>query len=225
MAICKTARGNFANLDAVEKHDGWIYFCTDYATMFFDYTDANGNLQRKQLNAKEAETLGSHTAEEFLLKEEIDQAYSSDSTNAQSGIAVAEAVEHIKNAYIEPIKEETKRVQSDIGSLGGNRNQLNTMIYLLVEILKSGVYTSDQTANLNALKAMSFDSDIPEEGIVQVGDNLQIFGDVIVSQIGSNLEISSYGNIETDDIVLTGSNLNIIGGVTVSQNDANLTIA
>ena len=57
MALWKPFRGNSADLIAVEKHDGWIYFCTDNGALFFDYTDADGNLQRKQISAKDAETL------------------------------------------------------------------------------------------------------------------------------------------------------------------------
>lgn len=57
MALWKPFRGNRENLDSVAKHDGYIYFCTDDATLFFDYLDSNGNLQRKQINAKEAESL------------------------------------------------------------------------------------------------------------------------------------------------------------------------
>ena len=57
MALWKPFRGSRAALDAVEKHDGYVYFCTDDGSLFFDYADADGNLQRKQINAKDAETL------------------------------------------------------------------------------------------------------------------------------------------------------------------------
>ena len=57
MALWKALKGNRTSLDTVEKHDGYIYFCIDDGSLFFDYTDAEGNLQRKQLNAKEAEEL------------------------------------------------------------------------------------------------------------------------------------------------------------------------
>jgi hypothetical protein len=57
MALWKPFRGNRVDLDSVEKHDGYIYFCTDDGSLFFDYTDAEGNLQRKQISAKDAETL------------------------------------------------------------------------------------------------------------------------------------------------------------------------
>ena len=51
MALWKPFRGKRSDLDAVEKHDGWIYFTTDDASLFFDYVDTDGNLQRKQINA------------------------------------------------------------------------------------------------------------------------------------------------------------------------------
>lgn len=51
MALWKPFRGNRANLDVVEKHDGYIYFCTDDGSLFFDFIDADGNLQRKQVSA------------------------------------------------------------------------------------------------------------------------------------------------------------------------------
>jgi hypothetical protein len=56
MALWKPFRGNRADLDAVAKHDGYVYFCVDDATLFFDYIDTDGTLQRKQINAKDAET-------------------------------------------------------------------------------------------------------------------------------------------------------------------------
>ena len=55
MALWKPFRGNRTALDAVAKHDGYIYFCIDDGSLFFDYADADGVLHRKQINAKEAE--------------------------------------------------------------------------------------------------------------------------------------------------------------------------
>ena len=56
MALFKSLRGKRKNLPSTKK-DGYAYFCTDDGTFWIDYTDENGTLQRKQLNAKEAETL------------------------------------------------------------------------------------------------------------------------------------------------------------------------
>lgn len=56
MALWKPFRGSRTDLDAVPRHDGYVYFCDD-GSLHFDYVDANGDLQRKQINAKEAEKL------------------------------------------------------------------------------------------------------------------------------------------------------------------------
>ena len=57
MALFKPFRGSRASLDMQPLHDGYAYFCIDDGTFHIDYVDVDGNLQRKQLNAKEAETL------------------------------------------------------------------------------------------------------------------------------------------------------------------------
>lgn len=69
MALFKQLRGKRVDLDAQELHDGYAYFCVDDGTFHIDYADADGNLQRKQINAKDAETLDGMSLEE--LKTEV----------------------------------------------------------------------------------------------------------------------------------------------------------
>lgn len=76
MALWKPFRGKRAGLDAVAKHDGWIYFTTDDASLFFDYEDTDGNLQRKQLNAYEAEKLAGYAIASTLNASESELATS-----------------------------------------------------------------------------------------------------------------------------------------------------
>ena len=49
MVFFKPFRGSRESLDAKELQDGAVYFCTN-GTVYFDYVDADGNLQRKQIN-------------------------------------------------------------------------------------------------------------------------------------------------------------------------------
>lgn len=51
MALWKPFRGSRADLDSVQKHDGYVYFCDD-GSLHFDYVDSDGELQRKQINAE-----------------------------------------------------------------------------------------------------------------------------------------------------------------------------
>lgn len=62
MALFKSLRGKRSNLPST-KTDGYAYFCTDDGTFWIDYTDDSGVVQRKQINAKDAETIMGHTVE------------------------------------------------------------------------------------------------------------------------------------------------------------------
>ena len=55
MALFRKLRGNRTVLDLQELHDGYAYFCTDDGTFHIDYVDTDGSLQRKQINANQAE--------------------------------------------------------------------------------------------------------------------------------------------------------------------------
>jgi hypothetical protein len=66
MALWKPFVGNHTNLDVVPKHSGHVYWCTDNGTLFFDYTDADGVVQRKQVNAQDAETLGGQSLDSIF---------------------------------------------------------------------------------------------------------------------------------------------------------------
>ena len=57
MTLFKFLRGSSQNINSTPLTDGYIYFCTDSGELFIDYLDSNGTVQRKQTNAKEAETL------------------------------------------------------------------------------------------------------------------------------------------------------------------------
>lgn len=92
MALFKQLRGNRASLNTQPLHDGYAYFCVDDGTFHIDYADSNGVLCRRQINAKEAESLGSHTADEFLLETDLDaalaQAKASGEFDGEDGVSV-----------------------------------------------------------------------------------------------------------------------------------------
>lgn len=65
MARFKPFRGSRSALDATPTQDGNVYFCTDDGSLHFDYVDSEGNLHRKQINAKDAATLCGMTLDEI----------------------------------------------------------------------------------------------------------------------------------------------------------------
>ncbi len=66
MALWKPFLGNRASLNDVEKHAGYVYWCADDGSLHFDYVDANGDLQRKQVSAQDADTLGGASLDSIL---------------------------------------------------------------------------------------------------------------------------------------------------------------
>lgn len=50
MALFKPMMGNSSVLDLQEKQAGYAWFCVDDGSFHIDYVDADGNLQRKQIN-------------------------------------------------------------------------------------------------------------------------------------------------------------------------------
>lgn len=84
MALWKPFKGNRSNLDTLDKHDGYVYFCINDGSLFFDYTDADGELQRKQINAKNAETLDGKTFDE--IKNELNSSKTSINLVSPGGV-------------------------------------------------------------------------------------------------------------------------------------------
>ena len=95
MALWKPFRGNRARLDSVEKHEGYVYFCTDDGSLFFDYTDADGVLQRKQINAKDAETLMGVSLDELKADLATQDAVVLAEAQAYTDVAIEELNEKI----------------------------------------------------------------------------------------------------------------------------------
>lgn len=51
MALFKPMMGNRTALDSQPKQAGYAWFCTDDGTFHIDYVDAEGNVQRKQIQS------------------------------------------------------------------------------------------------------------------------------------------------------------------------------
>ena len=62
MALFKISKGLKANLP-ITKTEGYCWYTTDDSLFYIDYKDSEGTLQRKAINAKDAETVNGHTVE------------------------------------------------------------------------------------------------------------------------------------------------------------------
>ena len=66
MSLFKPLRGSRTTLEAQPLHDGYAYFCTDDGSFHIDFTDIDGNLTRKQISAKDCETLAGMSLDSIL---------------------------------------------------------------------------------------------------------------------------------------------------------------
>ena len=71
MALFKISKGSKNNLPATLT-EGYCWYTFEDSMFYIDFKDENGVLTRKALNARNAEMLGSHTADEFLLEADLD---------------------------------------------------------------------------------------------------------------------------------------------------------
>lgn len=75
MALFKISKGLSANLPAA-KVEGNCWWTIDDSKFYIDYKDENGILQRKALNAQDAQTVNGHTIEanvSTITTEQIDE--------------------------------------------------------------------------------------------------------------------------------------------------------
>lgn len=57
MALFKQLRGSRSSLDNQPLHDGHAYFCTDDGSFHIDYTNPDGDLQRKQITVSKTSAI------------------------------------------------------------------------------------------------------------------------------------------------------------------------
>lgn len=57
MALLKFLRGKRTVLDNLPKTDGYIYFCLDDGSGWFDYLDESGQIQRRQINEQDLKNI------------------------------------------------------------------------------------------------------------------------------------------------------------------------
>lgn len=75
MALFKISKGLSANLPTA-KVEGNCWWTIDDSKFYIDYKDENGILQRKALNAQDAQTVNGHTIEanvSTITTEQIDE--------------------------------------------------------------------------------------------------------------------------------------------------------
>ena len=93
MALFKISKGLSQNLPK-EQTEGYCWYTTDDSLFYIDYKDDSGNLQRKALNAKDAEKLSGASLSTILNSSDIE---------IPTSKAVLDAIEESENSILEVI--------------------------------------------------------------------------------------------------------------------------
>ena len=158
MALFKSLRGKRENLPS-SKTDGYAYFCTDDGTFWIDYTDDSGVVQRKQINAKDAETIMGHTVEIDVPS----NAKFTDTTYPEATITISGLMSAADKVKLNGIEAEANKtiVDSTLSSTSTNPVQnkaINTKFNSVQASIDSkvdkvdgkGLSTNDLTATLKS---------------------------------------------------------------------------
>lgn len=94
MALFKPLLGKRENLPT-NLTSGYAYFCTDDGSFWIDYTDSDGVVKRKQINAQEAERLIDYDIVEDVIN---------DSTLIPTSSAVYSAINAAAEVYVGPTR-------------------------------------------------------------------------------------------------------------------------
>ena len=93
MALFKISRGDSSNLPST-KTDGWAYFCSDSGGFYIDFEDADGNLQRKQINESDINTMSGKIS---ILESQVDDIKTWVINNIRALAASKADVDHTHN--------------------------------------------------------------------------------------------------------------------------------
>ena len=176
MALFKVSKGLKANLPSA-KTEGYCWYTTDDSLFYIDYKDENGTLQRKALNAKDAETLTGASLSTILNSSDVEIPTSKAVLNALNAkLDKADAgsdwnqndntkPDYIKNRpfYTGDPVETVMLPETTITIVSGGENLISSSLSYSFELGKTYVITFDGVDTEYTAYEV--------QGLVLVGDN------------------------------------------------------
>lgn len=202
MALFKSLRGKRENLPST-KTDGYAYFCTNDGTFWIDYKDENGVVQRKQINAKDAETLMGASLSTILSSSEVEIPTSKAILDALGGKVDKISGKGLStNDYTTTEKNKLAGIEA-----GANNYSLPVATSTSLGGVKSGTdITVDSSGNVSV-------NDDSHNHIISNIDNLQSTLDSKVDFVdGKGLSTNDYTTAEKNKLagIDTGANKTIV---------------
>ena len=202
MALFKVSKGLKANLPSA-KTEGYCWYTTDDSLFYIDYKDENGTLQRKALNAKDAETLTGASLSTILNSSDVEIPTSKAVLDALDGkVDKVDGKGLSTNDYTTTEKNKLAGIEA-----GANNYSLPVATSTSIGGIKSGTdITIDSSGNVSV-------NDDSHNHIISNIDNLQSTLDSKVDSVdGKGLSTNDYTTAEKNKLagIDTGANKTIV---------------
>lgn len=202
MALFKVSKGLKANLPSA-KTEGYCWYTTDDSLFYIDYKDENGTLQRKALNAKDAETLTGASLSTILNSSNVEIPTSKAVLDALVGkVDKVDGKGLSTNDYTTTEKNKLAGIEA-----GANNYSLPVATSTSLGGVKSGTdITVDSSGNVSV-------NDDSHNHIISNIDNLQSTLDSKVDSVdGKGLSTNDYTTAEKNKLagIDTGANKTIV---------------
>lgn len=202
MALFKVSKGLKANLPSA-KTEGYCWYTTDDSLFYIDYKDENGTLQRKALNAKDAETLTGASLSTILNSSNVEIPTSKAVLDALVGkVDKVDGKGLSTNDYTTTEKNKLAGIEA-----GANNYSLPVATSTSLGGVKSGTdITVDSSGNVSV-------NDDSHNHIISNIDNLQSTLDRKVDSVdGKGLSTNDYTTAEKNKLagIDTGANKTIV---------------
>ena len=202
MALFKVSKGLKANLPSA-KTEGYCWYTTDDSLFYIDYKDENGTLQRKALNAKDAETLTGASLSTILNSSDVEIPTSKAVLDALDGkVDKVDGKGLSTNDYTTTEKNKLAGIEA-----GANNYSLPVATSTSLGGVKSGTdITVDSSGNVSV-------NDDSHNHIISNIDNLQSTLDSKVDSVdGKGLSTNDYTTAEKNKLagIDTGANKTIV---------------
>ena len=207
MAVVKFLRGNNTSLDTAQKQDGCIYFCMDDGSIYIDYIDSAGVIQRKQLNAKDAETLGGRDLTTIL------------------DYVTKELVEDLKPEiyYYSTLSSAITDIEADtVENAIANTDEANVKVFTSCDGVKTILLLKDllETNQINITKNMNIDlggktlSFEHSAAFIQASsESIKISNGSIFVDISGGVPSAGLFRSTSNQLTMENVSINVIGGV------------
>lgn len=195
MALFKISKGLKTSLPTT-KTDGYCWYTTDDSLFYIDYKDENGTLQRKALNAKDAETLTGASLSTILSSSDIE---------IPTSKAVFDAIEAANVVYVGPTEPTDPNIKVWINTAEEGTGVVPVLPRVSTITLSSSAWTGSASPYSQAVSIATVTSATKIELNPTVAQIVSLQNDdiaLMAENDGGSVKIYSFGGKPSTDMTM-----------------------